>query len=128
MSFQSPLSSARGMGSAKSGGHHFYAQRLTALALIPLVLWFSYAVACLASGGVTLAEAQAFVGHPINATLLICLIIATFYHSALGFQVVLEDYVRPHALALTIKMLFNFACFSLAVVSILSVLKIAVAA
>ena len=128
MSFQSPLSSARGMGPAKSGGHHFYVQRLTALALIPLVLWFSYAVACLASDGVTLSEARAFVGHPCNQTLLICLIIMTFYHSALGFQVVLEDYVRSHVSTLIMKVLFNFTCFVLAVISILSVLKIAVVA
>lgn len=127
MSYKSPLGQARGMGSAKSGSHHFYIQRVTGIALVPLVLWFTYAVACLANGGVTLAEAQAFVANPCNATLLICLVIATFYHSALGVQVVLEDYVRPHALALTIRMLFNFACFALAVVSILSVLKVAVA-
>ncbi len=127
MSYKSPLGRARGLGSAKSGGHHFYVQRLTGIALVPLVLWFTYALACLSSGGVSLTQAQAFVAHPGNATLLICLIIATFYHSALGVQVVLEDYVRPHVLALTIRTLFNFACFALAVVSILSVLKIAVA-
>lgn len=126
MSYRSPLSKAYGLGSAKDGAHHFMVQRLTGIALVPLMIWLTYAVACL--GNADLAAAKEFVGHPVNATLLISLIITVFYHSSLGIQVVLEDYVSSNAVRLPAQILVNFANFFLAVVSILAVLKIAVAA
>ena len=111
MSFRSPLSKAYGLGSAKDGTHHFMIQRLTGIALVPLMLWLTF-----------------FIANPLNATLLICLTVSVFYHSSLGMQVVLEDYLRPHWLRLTVQILINVANFALAVVSILAILKLAVAA
>ncbi|MGM0562731.1 MAG: succinate dehydrogenase, hydrophobic membrane anchor protein [Pseudomonadota bacterium] len=126
MSYRSPLRNAYGLGSAKDGTHHFMVQRLTGIALVPLMLWLTYSIACL--GGADLASVRDFIAHPLNATLLICLTIAVFYHSSLGIQVVLEDYLHINSLRLTLQILVNFTNFALAVVSILAILKLAVAA
>lgn len=126
--YRTPLRNARGMGAAKSGSHHFMIIRLTSIALVPLALWFVYAIASFLTGDVSLAAARAFVGHPVNATLLICLVIITFYHSALGVQVVLEDYVSAQWLRLTIQVLFNFLCFFCAVICLVAILKVAIGA
>ncbi len=92
MSARSPLGRARGLGSAKEGVQHWWAQRMTALALIPLALWFVAAVIGLA--GADRAEVLAWVGRPVPAVLLLLLISAGFHHSQLGLQVVIEDYVH----------------------------------
>ncbi len=75
MSFRTPLARARGLGSAKSGTMHWWAQRLTALALIPLVIWF--VVSMIVVTGADHEGARAFIGSPINAVLLILLIVTT---------------------------------------------------
>ena len=92
MSIRTPLGRARGLGSAKTGTDHWWMQRVTALALIPLVIWF--VVSMIIVTGADHETALAFIGSPINAVLLTLLIIATFYHGQLGLQVVIEDYVH----------------------------------
>lgn len=126
MSYKTPLNQARGSGSAKSGVHHFMTIRFTSILLVPVILWFVYAIACL--GAADVETARAFVGHPINACALILLLLAGFYHSALGIQVVLEDYVSHHGMRLTIQFLFNTCCFLLAIIGVIAVLKVAVGA
>lgn len=126
--YRTPLRNARGMGSAKSGSHHFMIIRLTSVALVPLVLWFVYAVAKFSTGDVTLEAAREFVAHPLNATLLICLVIMTFYHTALGLQVVLEDYISAKGVRLALQVLVNFGCFFAAVISLVAILKVAIGA
>ena len=88
---RSQLGRARGTGSAHSGVHHWYAERLTAIALVPLTLWFVFSVLRLA--GAPQEAVAAWAGHPINTVLLLALIVMTFHHMQLGIQVVLEDYV-----------------------------------
>jgi succinate dehydrogenase / fumarate reductase membrane anchor subunit len=88
---RSQLGRARGMGSAKSGTHHWWAERVTAIALVPLTLWFIYAVLHLA--GHPQPFVQHWVGHPINTVLLLALVAMTFHHMQLGLQVVMEDYI-----------------------------------
>ena len=92
MNLQTPLGRARGLGSAKSGTKHWWAQRVTAIALIPLTIWF--VVAMISATGNDYNNAQQFIGNPINAILFILLIVATFHHAQLGLQVVIEDYVH----------------------------------
>src|SRR5580700_1805842 len=93
---RSPLGRAIGLGSAKEGVEHWWAQRVTAIALVPLALWFVIAIIELA--GADRALFVEWVRHPLPAVLLVLLLIAAFYHGALGLQVVIEDYVENEAL------------------------------
>lgn len=92
MELRSTLGRVRGLGSAKEGVTHWWAQRTTAVALVPLSLWFVASVIALVGGDY--AAVVAWFKSPFNATLMILLIILTFYHATLGLQVVLEDYVH----------------------------------
>jgi succinate dehydrogenase / fumarate reductase, membrane anchor subunit len=92
MELRSTLGRVRGLGSAKEGVAHWWAQRTTAVALVPLALWFVASVIGLA--GADYVAVAAWFKSPFNATLMIVLVIMTFYHAALGLQVVLEDYVH----------------------------------
>lgn len=88
--FRSPLSRARGLGSAKSGVHHWWIQRLTAIALIPLVVWFAISLVMLS--GADYAVVRAWIGSPLVMVLLILTIGIGLHHGQLGLQVVWEDY------------------------------------
>lgn len=119
---RSPLSLVKGLGSAKSGTDHWWMQRITALALIPLVLWLCFSIASLP--GTDYATIKAWLSSPAIVTLLIITIIATFYHAQLGLQVVIEDYVSNHATRLVTIIIVNFLCIIFAVVAIISLFKI----
>jgi len=123
MDMRAPLARVRGHGSAKAGAHHWWAQRLSAIALVPLFLWF---VASLA-GIVTADHATAvkWISSPYNSAFLILLIGALFYHAQLGMQVVFEDYISTHWLQVASIILVRFAALLLAVVSIVAILRIA---
>ena len=125
MSLKSDLGKVRGLGSAKEGVHHWWAQRLTALALVPLVLWFVASVAGLA--GAEIGLVRSWIADPVTAILLILLIAATFHHMQLGMQVVIEDYVHVEWLKITGIVLVKFAAIALAVAAGFAVLKIAFA-
>jgi len=125
MSLRTDLGKVRGLGSAKEGVHHWWAQRLTALALIPLVLWFVASVAGLT--GADIAPVRAWIAQPVTAVLLLLLIAATFHHMQLGLQVVIEDYVHTECVKVTGIVLVKFAAVVLAVAAGFSVLKIAFA-
>ncbi len=123
MSLRSALGHARGLGSAKEGAHHWWLQRLTAIALIPLSLWFVASLIGLAGTGH--AEFLFWFGKPVNATLMILLIGVSFHHAQLGMQVVYEDYISDHGYRTTMTILTKFACYALATLSIVSILTIA---
>ena len=123
MSLQSPLGRARGLGSAKSGTQHWWAQRLTALALVPLTIWF--VIAMVAATGSDYAGARAFIGSPITAVLLILLIVAVFHHAQLGLQVVIEDYVHTKPVEIALLLIVKAAAVVLALAAIFAVLLIA---
>ncbi|RDD61143.1 succinate dehydrogenase, hydrophobic membrane anchor protein [Ferruginivarius sediminum] len=91
-SMRTPMARVRGLGSAKDGTAHWWAQRLSALALIPLTVWFVASV--IAMAGADHAAMTAWVSSPVVAGLLVLLVVATFYHGYLGLQVVVEDYVH----------------------------------
>lgn len=123
MSMRSPLGRARGLGSAKSGTQHWWAQRLTALALVPLTIWF--VIAMVAATGSDYASARVFIGNPITAVMLILLIVATFHHAQLGLQVVIEDYVHTKPVEIALLLIIKGAAVVLALAAIFAVLSIA---
>ena len=125
MDQHSPLASARGLGSAKSGVAHWWAQRLTALALVPLALWFVASVVGLAGAGY--ADTRAWIAAPGPALLLILLIVATFHHTQLGLQVVIEDYVRHEGARIAAIVVVKGAAIVIGTLGVLAVLKIALA-
>ena len=124
MTLRTPLAQVRGLGSAKEGPHHWWAQRLTAVALVPLFLWFVASVA--AVGTADYAAAVDWLRSPINATLLILLIVALFHHAQLGMQVVFEDYIHTEWVKVASIVLMRFIAIALAVVSAVAVLRVAI--
>lgn len=123
MTLRTPLSRARGLGSAKSGTHHWWMQRITALALVPLTLWFvAFLVVVVTADHETVI---AWLRSPVVVILTSALIVAVFYHGALGMQVVIEDYVHVEALKLAGIVAVNFASMLLAAVCLFAVLSIA---
>lgn len=122
MSHRSPLGRARGLGSAKDGTAHWWAQRVTAIALVPLSLWFVAGVLGLIGAGHE--EALAWIGYPLNAVLLVLLIAVTFHHGQLGLQVVIEDYVHAEWLKIALILVAKFAAVLLALLGIVAVLAI----
>jgi len=123
MSMRSPLGQARGLGSAKDGTHHFWVQRISAVALVPLSLWFVFSVARLAGGDFFMV--RHWVHAPSVAITLVLFIAAALYHSALGIQVVIEDYVGNEGAKIVGLLLNKFLHAIVAVSAIFAVLKVA---
>ena len=119
---RSQLSRARGMGSAKSGVAHWWAQRVTAIALVPLTLWFIYHL--LALGEAPYEAVLAWISGPVSLVLLLTLAGMTFYHMQLGLQVVIEDYIHDDVKRLIALLVMKAAAILLAVTAIVSILKI----
>jgi succinate dehydrogenase / fumarate reductase membrane anchor subunit len=122
MSLMTPLNRVLGLGAAKGAGEHWWLQRVTAVALLPLGLWFAYELLTL--GSFDFEAVTAWVQRPAVSILLILMVVAVGYHSALGVQVVVEDYVskgwRPATLLAS-----TLAHFGLSVAAVFAVLKIA---
>jgi succinate dehydrogenase / fumarate reductase membrane anchor subunit len=123
MSLQSPLAKVLGSGSAKGGTDHWWAQRLTAVALLILGLWFLVSVSML--GESTHADLHAWARRPFNSVMLLLFALTLTWHSALGIQVVIEDYVHG-PFSKVISLIFNkFAHVFLAFAATFAILKIA---
>lgn len=123
MAMRSTLGRVRGMGSAKDGTHHFFVQRLTAIALVPLTLWFVYSAIKLI-GQDNFAVHQ-WASHQINACGLIALVIATFHHMQLGLQTVIEDYVHEEGTKFVVLIGMKLVCAAFAIAGIVAVIKLA---
>ena len=120
-SLRTPLARARGLGSAKGGTHHFWLQRLTAIALVPLTVWFALSVASLAT--VDLLAVVTWMKSPLSALLMLSFLLAGFWHMKLGLQVVIEDYVHSEWRKVTCLILNNLISMFLALAATLAVLK-----
>ncbi|MCS6933168.1 MAG: succinate dehydrogenase, hydrophobic membrane anchor protein [Acetobacteraceae bacterium] len=121
---QTPLGRVRGLGSARSGTHHWWMQRVTSIALVPLVVWFAAAAIGLAGAGYE--ASAAFVADPVNAVLLLLLVGVTLHHLAAGLQVVIEDYVRAEGVRLAAVWGVKAACLVLGLFAAVAILRIAV--
>ncbi len=119
---RSPLARALGIGSAKGGVAHWWAQRASALALVPLGVWFAASI--IAHAGSDHAGVVAWLRTPVAATLMVVLLLSLFHHAALGLQVVIEDYVHGRA-RFAVILLMRFSCLLLAVAGIMATLRIA---
>jgi succinate dehydrogenase / fumarate reductase membrane anchor subunit len=111
-----------GLGTAKEGTSHWWGQRVSAIALLFLGLWFAYAVATMP--GYDYAAAVAFIGRPIHSILLLLLSLTLAYHSYLGVQVVIEDYVHAPGVKIALLIASRFAHIILAAAAVFAVLKI----
>ena len=120
---KTPLSRATGLGSARSGTIHFWRQRMSAVALAPLSIWFVFSTLSLVGGN--LAEVLVFLGEPINAILMLLFLFAALYHMTLGIQVVIEDYVHSEGLKLLFLMFNRFFALGVGCVAGFALLKIA---
>lgn len=121
MEFRSQLGRVRGLGSSHEGAHHFWVQRVTGIALIPLVIWFVFAATCMV--GADLETFKTWVGTHYNPVLLILLILAMFHHAQLGLQVVIEDYVHSEAAKITSLILIKFAAVLIGGSAIFAVIR-----
>jgi succinate dehydrogenase / fumarate reductase, membrane anchor subunit len=117
-----PWAVARGLGSAKEGVTHWWAQRVSAVALLVLTPWFVVTVVSLL--GVDALNARALLAEPLNATLMLAFVLALFWHARLGLQVVIEDYVHG-ALEITLQLLVKFAYALAALASVVAIGRIA---
>jgi len=120
---RSTLGQMRGLGSAKSGLEHWWVERLTSVALVPLTLWFIYTALHLA--GLPRADVAHWAANPINAALMVGLLLTVFRHMALALQVVVDDYVHGEPAHLVLALLIKGGTFLLALISVIATLRLA---
>jgi succinate dehydrogenase membrane anchor subunit len=126
MSFTNPLRQVLGAGPARSGVHHWWVQRLTALALVPLSIWFVVSILCLR--GLDHVTVVAWLGQPWTALLLVLLVLTAAWHSRLGVQVIVEDYVHGAGTKTLLLVLSAFVHVLAAAAAVFAVLKVALGA
>ena len=119
---RSPLGRALGLGSARDGVEDWWLERISAVALVPLTIWFT--VLIVVHTGDDYAALIAWLRTPLTTTLMVLLLIALFQHSALGLQVVIEDYVHS-GIKIPLLVGMRLGCLALAVAGIVAILKIA---
>jgi succinate dehydrogenase / fumarate reductase membrane anchor subunit len=123
MSLKSPLGRVLGLGAAGEGPGHWWAQRLSAAALVPLTLWFVVSVAGMDAGNYYVVDA--WLSRPLNALLSILLVLAATYHASLGVQVVAEDYIHAPGPRVVVLGLLRLAHVALAVGGVFAVVVVA---
>ncbi len=121
-SLRAPLKIARRLGSSKAGVHHWWLQRTTAIALIPLSIWFLFLMGALVNASYPMVLAT--IAQPVHAIFLIVLSVCLFWHGALGLQVIIEDYVHTRWLELTLQIALRFGAILAALACVLAVLAI----
>ncbi len=123
MELRSPLGRVRGLGSTREGGTaHWWAERMTAIALVPLTVWF--VISAISMVGADYAEFRAWAGAHGNPVLLILLTIAVYHHGQLALQVIIEDYIHHEAAHFTALISVKLGAFFLAVYTIFSIVKL----
>lgn len=121
---RSPLGRVRGLGAARGGTHHWWMQRVTSIALLPLTIWLVFALATMPDS--SWQEATAWIARPFNAVLLLAFLAAAFHHTAAGLQVIIEDYVRGEFARMGGVLAVKGVCVLLWLSATLAVLRIAV--
>jgi succinate dehydrogenase / fumarate reductase, membrane anchor subunit len=123
MKVQTPIARVRGLGSARSGAHHWWLERLTSVSTLILFVWF--VVALLRLPALDHDAVTTWLSSPVNAVMMLLLIVSTFWHLKLGLQVVIEDYVHEEGVKLFSITLLNFFAIAAGALAFFSVLKIA---
>jgi succinate dehydrogenase / fumarate reductase membrane anchor subunit len=123
VSLRSPLGYVLGHGSAREGVHHWWHLRTTSAALAVLGVWFVFAVLTLPD--LSRASVVAWLGKPFNAVLMMLFVFATVWHSLLGVQVVVEDYVRGKGARVLVLVLLRFIHVLAGAAALFAVLKLA---
>ena len=119
---RTPLARARGLGSAREGVTHWWAQRLPAIALIPLVVWFAISLVMLSGADYDIA--RAWIGSPLVMVLLILTIVIGLHHGQLGLQVVIEDYVHGDGWKLALIVAVRFVAVIFGLAAVVAILRI----
>ena len=119
---RSPLAKAKGLGASGDASHHFWIQRLTALGLIPLVIWLCFSITLLPEA--SYASVVSWLQAPFNAIMMTLLVIVAFQHAHLGMQVIIEDYVSCHSKRFIGILVVKFLSYFLMVVGVYSIIKI----
>jgi succinate dehydrogenase / fumarate reductase membrane anchor subunit len=122
-SLQTPLHRVKGLGASHSGTGHFWRERITAAALVPLSLWFLYAVLGLA--GTNVVTALRFLAMPWNTLLMAAFVVTALYHAALGLQVVIDDYVHTAGTKILLFLLVRFCVIAAGSTCLFALLRIA---
>jgi succinate dehydrogenase / fumarate reductase membrane anchor subunit len=120
---RSPLARVEGLGAARAGTRHFWHQRITALALVPLSIWF--VASALAYVGAEQGAVAAYFAEPVNAVPMFLFIVASTYHMSLGLQTIIEDYVHQEGRKIALLMLNNFAAWAIGAASSFALIKMA---
>lgn len=126
MSMQNPLARVRGTGASGGGAHHWRSQRYSALVLLLMTTWVLWLGVSLA--GADYASAVSTMSSPIHGGMSILMAGTVFYHTHLGLQVVIEDYVHIAALEFTLLIFVRFACLVAFLISAIAALKLALGA
>jgi succinate dehydrogenase / fumarate reductase membrane anchor subunit len=121
--FRSDIARVRDLGAAKEGVQHWWMQRVTAIVLVPLTLWFVIAV--IAHVGADYAAMRAWLGSPVTFALMVLFIGAAFHHAQLGLQVVIEDYVHNKGAKIAAILMAKLGCLVLALAAIVALMMIA---
>jgi succinate dehydrogenase / fumarate reductase, membrane anchor subunit len=122
-SLQTPLHRVQGLGASHSGTDHFWRQRITAVALVPLGLWFTFAILGLV--GTNEVAILSFLAHPWNALLMAAFATTMLYHMSLGLQVVVDDYVHSTGMKIFCLLLIRFVMIATTVTCIFALIRIA---
>jgi succinate dehydrogenase / fumarate reductase membrane anchor subunit len=122
-SMQTPLHKVQGLGASHTGTNHFWQERITSLALVPLTLWFGYAALGLA--GASEVAAIGFLSHRLNAILMVAFVCVSLYHMKLGLQVVIDDYVHGAGAKILLLLLVRFIVIATGAFALFALLRIA---
>jgi len=119
---RSPLAKAKGLGASGDASHHFWVQRLSALGLVPLVLWICFNIAFLPEANY--ATVVAWLQSPFNGIMTLLFVIVSLFHAQLGLQVIIEDYISSHAVRLFGVLFIKFLSYFLMAAGVYAVIKI----
>ena len=122
MNLRTPLSQVKGLGAAKEGASHWWNLRLTAIALIPLALWFIFSIALIAVAD--FATVSAWIGSPFSTVMMILAIVVGFYHGYLGLQEIIVDYIANESLKIGTLIIVALLAVLFTMLGVVSVLKV----